>query len=1070
MSHFGDYFTQLAHAFSKGNATEHTFRPALKTLLESLSPGIVATNEPKRIQCGAPDYILTRGETPLGYVEAKDIGEPLDKIETSDQMKRYRESLGNLILTDYVEFRWYVGGQHRLTASLGTGGAKTSGGKKPLVAAPHGEAQVEELLQAFLQAQVPTVSSPKELAGRMAHLAKLVRETISRALLAEDKGGTLHQQFEGFRKVLLHDLTPELFADMYAQTIAYGLFAARCNSKPGQRFTRYLAPHQLPKTNPFLRKTFGYIAGADLDDRVVWVVDDLAELLDRADMEAILQDFGHRTRQEDPVVHFYETFLAAYDPKMREARGVYYTPEPVVSYIVRSVDQLLKEDFGLKDGLADSSKVTVPAAEGKGTQEVHRVQILDPATGTGTFLHGVVDHIAGTYAANKGMWSAYVSQHLLPRLFGFELLVAPYAVAHLKLGLQLAETGYDFRSDERLGIYLTNTLEEGDVTAGTLPFAGWIAEEANAAGRIKSDAPVMVVLGNPPYSYESGNTGAWIMNLIRAYYQVDGEALKERNSRGLQDDYVKFFRFAQRRIEQTGYGILAFISNNGYIDNPTFRGMRQSLLNTFDDIYILDLHGNAKKKERHPDGSEDKNVFDIQQGVSIGIFVKRLGSEKEPAKVRHAHFWGPRQHKYTALLKEDVASTSWNNIEPSKPFYLFTPQQGDLIVEYEGYANVSVAMPEKNVGIATSRDSLTIQFTKEAILATVKEFSALPVEEARDKFNLGKDADDWKVFLAQQDIKSEPIAQEKIRPIVYRPFDYRYTYYTNKSRGFISRPRFDIMRHMLKPNRAVYIGRQGQAVGGDEWNLIFCGKFIEDYNLYRRGNNACFPLYLYPTAKQSGLFAETDDEPQKRKANLAPEFIDDFVAKLGLAYIPDGHGDRQATFGPEDIFDYLYAVFHSPTYRARYAEFLKIDFPRLPLTAKPPLFRALCALGGELVRLHLMEQTGPNLPTYPVALPNDDPAQNLVGMVRYAEPTGGETGCVYINDAQYFRGIAPEVWNFHVGGYQVCQKWLKDRKGRTLTFDDIRHYQQIAAALAETIRLMASVDAEIAAQGGWPLI
>ena len=658
MCHFTDYFTQISQAFAAGTATEHTYRPALKTLLEHLAPGVTATNEPKRIKCGAPDYILTRGETPLGYVEAKDIGEPLDKLESSDQLKRYRESLGNLILTDYVEFRWYVGGQRRLSASLGTGGTKIGGVKKPLVAAPNGAADVGKLLEAFFEAQVPTVGSPKELAERMAKLARRVRETIGLALLAEDKGGTLHQQFEGFRKVLLHDLTPELFADMYAQTIAYGLFAARCNKKPGERFTRVLAPHQLPKTNPFLRKTFGYIAGPDLDERVDWLVDDLAELLERADMEAILKDFGHQTRQEDPVVHFYETFLSAYDPKMREARGVYYTPEPVVSYIVRSVDHLLKTEFQLADGLADSSKVTVATADGP--QEVHRVQILDPATGTGTFLHGVVDHIAETYAANKGMWSAYVSQHLLPRLFGFELLVAPYAVAHLKLGLQLAESGYDFRSDERLGIYLTNTLEEGDVTAGALPFANWIAEEANAAGKIKSDAPVMVVLGNPPYSGHSANTGQWIKGLLRGmdertgtktgnYFEVDGKPLGERNPKWLNDDYVKFLRFAQRRIEQTGYGILAFITNHGYLDNPTFRGMRQSLMQTFDDIYVLDLHGNSKKKETAPGGGRDENVFDIQQGVALGIFVKRLGAGEAPAKVHHADLYGLRSQKYATL-------------------------------------------------------------------------------------------------------------------------------------------------------------------------------------------------------------------------------------------------------------------------------------------------------------------------------------------------------------------------------------------------------------------------------------
>ena len=687
MSRFSDYFQKLAAAVAQGNATEHTHRPALKALIEDLAPGLTATNEPKRIKCGAPDYIVTRGETPLGYIEAKDLGEPLDKIEKSDQMKRYLESLGNLILTDYVEFRWYVGGQHRMTARLGT----VAGNKSPKPT-PDGEQEVGKLLEAFLNAQVPTVGNPKELAKRMANLAKLVRDTIGRALQDEDKGGTLHQQFEGFRKVLLHDLTPEQFADMYAQTIGYGLFAARCTVPAGTRFTRYLAPHQLPKTNPFLRKAFGYIAGPDLDERVVWIVDDLAELLDRADMEAILKDFGKRTRQEDPVVHFYETFLGAYDPKMREARGVYYTPEPVVSYIVRSVDHLLKTEFGLSDGLADAQKISVKTADGKEAKDVHRVQILDPATGTGTFLHGVIDHIAASFENNRGMWSGYVSGHLLPRLFGFELLMAPYAVAHLKLGLQLAESGYGFDSDERLGVYLTNTLDEASQTEGMTLFAQWVVEEANAASRVKQNAPVMVVLGNPPYSGHSANKGDWINGLLRGldtqtgkttgnYFEVDGKPLGERNPKWLNDDYVKFIRFAQWRIEQTGYGILAFISNHGYLDNPTFRGMRQSLMQTFDDIYLLDLHGNSKKKETAADGGKDENVFDIQQGVAIGIFVKRPGGASA-ATVRHADLHGLRDHKYEVLNEADVAATHWTALAPQLPTYLFVPQNMDLLPEY----------------------------------------------------------------------------------------------------------------------------------------------------------------------------------------------------------------------------------------------------------------------------------------------------------------------------------------------------------------------------------------------------
>ena len=1056
MSQFSNYFQQISQIAAKGNATEHTYRPALKTLLESLAPGIVATNEPKRIKCGAPDYILTHGETPLGYVEAKDVGEPLEKIEKTDQMRRYLESLGNLILTDYVEFRWYVGGQHRLTARLGTGG-----GKKPLTAGLKGEAEIKALLNAFLETTAPTVSGPKELAGRMANLAKLVRDTISRALGDEDKGGTLHQQFEGFRKVLLHDLTPEAFADMYAQTIAYGLFAARCNSKPGQRFSRVLAPHQLPKTNPFLRKTFGYIAGPDLDERVVWVVDDLAELLDRADMEAILKDFGHRTRQEDPVVHFYETFLGAYDPKMREARGVYYTPEPVVSYIVRSVDALLKSDFGLTEGLADAEKITVKTPDGKGTTEVHRVQILDPATGTGTFLHGVVDHIAATYTDNKGMWSGYVTDHLLPRLFGFELLMAPYAVAHLKLGLQLAESGYDFASDERLGVYLTNTLDEANQAEGMTLFAQWVVEEANAAGQVKQDVPVMVIMGNPPYSVSSQNKGEWIVKLLEDYKQDLNE--KKLN---LDDDFIKFFRFAQWRIEQTGYGILAFISNNTYLDGITHRRMRESLMETFDDIYVLDLHGSSKKKERAPDGSKDENVFDIQQGVSIGIFVKKPGKSPDCA-VHHAELWGKRKNKYEYLFDNDVATTQWEpmqNIAQKSclgQFFFFTPKAFDNIDEYcEGWGLSEIS--EGISGVETKRDHFAIDYEQNTLKQRITDFveGRYTDEERKERFQVRDN--EWNVADAVKTLRADDSWKYSFVPCLYRAFDMRWIVYNDT---ILSRDRGSLMAGMTRANIGLVAARQSKepfAVLATD--SVCCHKIVTVYD-----RSFLFPLYLYPTSKQAHLFDETEDKPDKRIANLAPEFIADFAAKLGLDFVPNGHGDRQATFGPEDVFDYLYAVFHSPAYRARYAEFLKIDFPRLPLTSQPALFQALGVLGSELVSLHLMEKKGPATITYPIPLPNSDSAKDRVEAVSYAEPTGSNRGRVYINKTQYFDGVTPEVWNFQVGGYQVCHKWLKDRKGRTLAFDDIKHYAQVVSALGETIRLMAAIDKTINAQGGWPL-
>ena len=800
------YMKDIETAFQKGDATEHTHRPTLKALVETLFPGITATNEPKRIACGAPDFIITNKQTPLGYIETKDIGVSLDKTEHTDQMKRYLGSLANLILTDYLEFRWYVAGEHRATARLAHMGAK---GK--LVLEPGGLENAGSLLQAFIVTQAPTVASPKELATRMAAIAQLIRHAIRQAFESEDGGGSLHTQMQSFREVLLPDLTYEQFADMYAQTICYGLFAARCNAPASTHFTREHAAYDIPKTNPFLRKMFGHIAGPDLDERIVWAVDDLAELLNRADMAAILQDFGKRTRQEDPVVHFYETFLAQYDPKMREARGVYYTPEPVVSYIVRGVDYLLKKDFGLAQGLADATKLTAASSDGKHGLETHKVQILDPATGTGTFLYAIINHVYETFKSNKGMWSGYVSQHLLPRLFGFELLMAPYTVAHMKLGLQLAETGYDFKSNERLRVYLTNTLEEG-FESGKLPFAEWLVEEATAAEYVKHQAPIMVVLGNPPYSYESANTGKWIGSLVRDYYQVDGQPLGERNPKGLQDDYVKFIRFAQWRIERTGYGILAFITNHGYLDNATFRGMRQNLMNTFDEIYVIDLHGSSKKREQPSANIKDENVFDIQQGVAIGIFVKRRGvtSSYHTATVYHSHLWGPREvyegspenkrlnsGKYYWLSQNDLTTTEWMKIEPRPPFYFFKPQSTNLLTEYEHGLRVTNIFPVNSVGLYTARDSLTIHWSKKDAWKLLTDFIALPPEEARTKYNLGSDSRDWQVALAQKDVKVSGPSTSHLVSILYRPFDIRYTYYTGNSRGFLCMPRSEVMRHML---------------------------------------------------------------------------------------------------------------------------------------------------------------------------------------------------------------------------------------------------------------------------------
>jgi predicted helicase len=896
------YALTIEKELAAGNATEHTHRPALKALVESLAMGVTATNEPRRIECGAPDFIITRGSATIGYIEAKDVGKSLDEAERSDQLKRYLASLSNLILTDYLEFRWYVDGERRLPARLGT---LTKEGKIKRDKA--GAQAVAELLDNFLAHKAEAVGTPKELALRMARLAHLIRNLIVNAFQKEPESGSLHAQLSAFRDNLIPDLSVEQFADMYAQTIAYGLFAARCTNSTGKDFTRQNAAYLLPKTNPFLRKLFNHIAGPDLDDRITWLVDDLAQVLAQADMAAILKGFGKRTAKEDPVVHFYETFLTAYDPRVREMRGVYYTPEPVVSYIVRSIDHLLRTRFNRPQGLVDTSTL-----------------ILDPAVGTATFLYMVVSeiHQAMVRQGQKGMWNDYVTEKLLPRIFGFELLMAPYAVAHLKLGLLLQDTGYQFKSDQRLGIYLTNTLEEAIKRAETL-FAQWITEEANAAARVKKDEPIMVVLGNPPYSVSSLNRGEWIDTILDDYKQ--GLHEKKLN---IDDDYIKFIRFAQWRIDKTGYGILGFITNNSYLDGLTHRRMREHLLESFSSIYIMNLHGSSRRGEQAPINIKDENVFDIQQGVAIGIFVK----EPENTSKRHVHYadmWGSRENKYKALFESDIESTGWQEITPTAPYFFFVPKNLALEDEYSQFHSIREIFVVSQNGLKTDRDELFFDFDAKAL-------------EERMRIFFGKGyGDDFKeryrVFPSSSfDIEGRrdqtAFDASNIKKCLYRPFDERYLYYDPK---LTSRSAYQVMYHMLeRQNLALLACRQQAELG---FYHVLCTNQLAEccaVSLKTREITSVFPLYLYP--------AEGEMQFEKgRRPNLNPEFIKAVSDKLGLKFVEDGKGDLIDTFGPENVFDYAYAVFHSPTYRTRYAEFLKIDFPRLPLTSDKGLFRAL---------------------------------------------------------------------------------------------------------------------------------
>lgn len=1097
---FSDYIKEINNAYGRGDATEHTHRPALKSLIESLDKKITATNEPKRQECGAPDFIVSRRvrslDRAIGYIEAKDIDKSLAQEAKKEQIKkRYLPSLHNLIFTNYIDFRWYVDGELRESATLGREGA---GGE--FVISEDGAAKVKSLLKLFLSQEAVKIKNAEALATKMASITRLMRDVIRKTFESESEQGQLHSQYKSFKQILLHDLAEDEFADMYAQTIAYGLFAARCHINDitvygkddhaafhgvdgkANEFTREKAAWLLPKTNPFLRKIFGDIAGPEMDGRISWLVDDLVALLRNADMGAVLRGFAGKGKKKDPVIHFYETFLAKYDAKLRESRGVYYTPEPVVSYIVRSVDWILKEKFGMKKGLADNSKVKVKikteaTKKVKGgkkkveqveeivEKEIHKCLILDPAAGTGTFLYEVIKEIHKKFARNKGAWGGYVKEHLLPRIFGFELMMAPYAIAHMKLGLELADSGYEFDSDERLKVYLTNTLEEAEESDDMPLFMFALAEEARAANEIKRDMPVMVVLGNPPYSnFGMMNKGQWIQKLIEDYKKGLNE--KKLN---LDDDFIKFIRYGQHRIEQTGSGILAFITNNTYIDGITHRRMRESLMETFTEIYILDLHGSSKKKEKCPDGSNDVNVFDIQQGVSISIFVKEPRKE-ESARIYHADLYGLRKNKYNWLNENDVSLTSWKAISPKSKNYFFVPKDFSHQSEFLKCWSIERIFGVHGSGIKTDRDPLFLDFDSSILKSRMKSFYSKNCfdPDYMKRFNI-KNSSSYKLLERRENTSFE---QDNIHKILYRPFDIRDIYYCV---GITSRPARKVMRHMEKDNIGLIAKRQARENLPYTWFYVTSSLLIDgSFAIDNKGRERVFPIYLYPEETKQCLFGDDggdwDGGVDGRVPNLDKCFVDEFAGKLGMDFVSDGKGDLKKTFGPEDLFGYIYGVFHSPGYRGRYAEFLKIDFPRVPMTGNKKLFRELSVAGNELVGFHLMECDGVEDTSMYPAFDVEGEGEVEKGYPRYvAEADKKDNGKVYINDRQYFEGVGADVWEFCVGGYQVCEKWLKDRRGRKLSYDDIEHYQKITVAIGGTTKGMKEIDDIIDSHGGWPI-
>ncbi len=673
-----DYLEIVSKRFESGISREHSYRGDLETLIRNLTNGIEITNEPANVtDCGNPDYVITKGKIPIGYIEAKDIGKDLNSKTFKEQFDRYKKGLDNLMITDYIWFQFFENGELVHEIKIGEIEDNTI---KPI---QENYTKFENLIKDFCSFVGQTIKSPQKLAEMMAGKARLLQDILEKTITSDEKtkeNSSIKAQYDSFKKLLIHDLEPQSFADIYAQTLAYGMFAARLHDESLNDFSQQKAAELIPKSNPFLRKLFGYVAGLDIDERIVTVVDNLAEVFRATDLEEVLKNFGKNTETSDPIIHFYETFLAEYDPNLRKARGVWYTPEPVVNFIVRSVDQILKTEFGLPKGLADTSKTKIKVKTTiadknfksgfkEEEKEVHKVQILDPATGTGTFLAEVVKYIYNNnFKSMQGAWSGYVEQHLIPRLNGFEVLMASYAMAHLKLDMLLTQTGYKSDKNERLNIYLTNSLEEHHPDTATL-FSNWLSNEANEANYIKRDAPVMCVIGNPPYAVSSMNKGEWIQELIKDYKKN----LNEQKV-NLDDDYIKFIRYGQHHIDKNGEGILAYISNNSFIDGVTHRQMRKHLLESFDKIYIVDLHGNSNKKEKSLDGSIDQNVFDIRQGVSITIFIKNPRKTNNLSKIFHSEIYGTRKVKYDYLESLNLSKHKWTEIESFEPNYFFCPK------------------------------------------------------------------------------------------------------------------------------------------------------------------------------------------------------------------------------------------------------------------------------------------------------------------------------------------------------------------------------------------------------------
>lgn len=1024
-SFYQDYLNEICKIYNQ-ESTEPSYYPALKKLLddyllqEKNQADIIV--QPKKTEVGIPDFVLkTQKGKQIGIIEAKEPNINIYSLNKDDteQLDRYK-TLPNLILTNFIDFILFRNGlkikEVRITQPV------TLKLRKPV---PQKIDELSDLLGTFFDFSIPQITTAENLAQELAKRTKLLTHYVLEELKTNPQS-TVHSLFKAFQEELIPSLDFEHFSDMYSQTISYGLFSARVRAKENN-LLRTNAYQFIPSTIPLLQTLFYDITGPKLPECLEWIIDGIINVLASTDISSILKDFHTTKWTDDPVIHFYETFLEVYNPKEREKRGVYYTPAPVVSYIVRSIHELLKSEFDKKDGLANKS-----------------VTLLDPAAGTLTFPATAIK-LAKQELVDKGKAGVFpqlVKEHILKNFYAFELMVAPYAIGHFKISIVLEDLGYQLGKDERFNLYLTNTLEVKDIKAIDMPFISDLAKEGIAAKKVKSEISILVILGNPPYSVSSENKSDFIEDLMKTYKE---DVRDERNIQPLSDDYIKFLRFAQWKIEKGGLGIVGMITNNSYLSGLIHRGMRKKLLESFDKIYILNLHGNARIGEKCPDGSKDENVFDIMQGVAIALFVKSSkhnvaqGFSLAEKKVYYADLWGLRnggtKNKYKYLAEHDITNTKWQKLEPKEPYYFFVPKEFAHEEKYQKFWSISDIFEKFNVGIATGKDEILVDFSKSSLerkLSIInKEAFYLLMENYEIEKNL---IDRWYEELKNKDIKSQ------IKLYNYRPFDNRFVIYNPV---ILQRARKDLMDNFLSDNLGIVTPKTSKQ---EAFNEVFVINSFTDKHLIG-DQTFVFPLHLYPEEKppkkgvNPGKIMMLFEQKEKYQTKI-PNLNQKFVTKIESTY--------EKKISPEEIFYYIYALLYSNIYRKKYEEFLKIDFPRVPFTSEHKLFKKLAKFGENLALLHLLKSSVLDSPDarYPVQ------GSDKVEKVIYEE----NKKRVYVNTQQYFEDIPKEIWEYYIGGYQVLAKWLKERKDRDLSLAEIEHYLKVITAIKRTLKLQKEID------------